>query len=174
MPRSSTLNKMQDFLLLEEKELQVDTVAVKKTEKVPGESVATTVELDYVSGKWNKEESELTLDEISLTASSGKLVAIIGPVGSGKSSIIQAVLGEFPISQGSVNINGTISYSPQEAWVFSGTVRQNILFGMEFDEKRYWRVIEACALKHDFAQWEYGDRTLVGERGVSLSGNSYI
>ena len=69
-------------------------------------------------------------------------VAIIGPVGSGKSSIIQAVLGEFPSSQGSVTISGAISYSPQEAWVFSGTVRQNILFGMEFDQKRYWKVIE--------------------------------
>ena len=152
----------------------MDTVAVKKIEKVPGKSVANTVELDCVSGKWNKEETELTLDKMSLTAYSGKLVAIIGPVGSGKSSIIQAVLGEFPSSQGSVNISGAISYSPQEAWVFSGTVRQNILFGMEFDEKRYWRVIEACALKHDFAQWEYVDRTLVGERGVSLSGTLHF
>ena len=146
---------------------------VTKTEKVPVTSGTNTVELECVSGKWNKEETELTLDTMSLTASSGKLVAIIGPVGSGKSSIIQAVLGEFPSSQGSVTIRGAISYSPQEAWVFSGTVRQNILFGIEFDEERYWRVIEACALKDDFAQWEFGDRTLVGERGVSLSGNAY-
>ena len=56
--------------------------------------------------------------------------------------------------------------------MFSGTVRQNILFGMEFEEERYWNVIKACALKHDLAQWEFGDRTLVGERGVSLSGNA--
>ena len=148
----------------------MDTVAVKKTERVSGKDEDNTVVLDQVSGKWNKEETELTLDSMSLTASTGRLVAIIGPVGSGKSSIIQAVLGEFPSSKGSVSISGAISYSPQEAWVFSGTVRQNILFGKEFDQKRYWKVIEACALKHDLTQWEFGDRTLVGERGVSLSG----
>ena len=160
--------------MLQERDLQGDTVAVTKTDKVPGESVTNTVELESVSGKWNKEETELTLDNMSLTAARGKLVAVIGPVGSGKSSIIQAVLGEFPSSQGSVAITGAISYSPQEAWVFSGTVRQNILFGMEFDQKRYWKVIEACALKHDLTQWEYGDRTLVGERGVSLSGKAHF
>ena len=115
---------------------------LKKTEKFSVKSGTNTVKIESVSGKWNKEETELTLDMMSLTASSGKLVAIIGQVGSGKSSIIQAVLGEFPSSQGSVTIRGAISYSSQEAWVFSGTVRQNILFGMEFDQKRYWKVIE--------------------------------
>ena len=96
----------------------MDTVAVKKTERVSGKDEDNTVVLDQVSGKWNKEETELTLDSMSLTASTGRLVAIIGPVGSGKSSIIQAVLGEFPSSKGSVSISGAISYSPQEAWVF--------------------------------------------------------
>ena len=61
-------------MLLQERDLQVDTVAVKKTEKVPGKSVTNTVELASVSGKWNKEETELTLDTMSLTAASGKLV----------------------------------------------------------------------------------------------------
>ena len=131
---------------------------------------SSTVVLEEVSGKWNSEETELSLDNVSLTSSPGKLVAIIGPVGSGKSSIIQAVLGEFPSSRGNISVSGKISYSPQESWVFSGSVRQNIIFGMDFDEARYWQVVEACALKHDFSQWEFGDRTLVGERGVSLSG----
>ena len=126
--------------------------------------------LENISGKWNQEEDELTLDNLCLEAKSGKLLAIIGTVGAGKSSIIQAILGEFPCSRGKISVNGKISYSPQEAWVFSGSIRQNILFGMDFDENRYWKVIEACALKHDLHQWEFGDRTLVGERGVSLSG----
>ena len=57
-----------------------------------------------------------------------------------------------------------------QAWVFGGSVRANILFGEKFEENRYWEVVEACALSHDFADWEHGDATLVGERGVVLSG----
>ena len=91
-------------------------------------------------------------------------------MGAGKSSVLQAVLGEFPCSEGKICLAGKISYSPQESWVFSGSVRQNILFGSPFCQERYRAVISACALEHDLAQWEHGDRTLVGERGVSLSG----
>ena len=84
--------------------------------------------------------------------------------------MLQAVLGEFPCSEGKICLAGKISYSPQESWVFSGSVRQNVLFGSPFCQERYRAVISACALEHDLAQWEHGDRTLVGERGVSLSG----
>ena len=129
-----------------------------------------TMVLENVTGKWNSNETELTLNNISLTCKSGNLLAIIGSVGSGKSSIIQAILGEFPTSSGKIEVKGKLSYSPQEAWVFSGSVRQNILFGLEFDKERYWKVIDACSLKHDLDNWEFGDKTLVGERGVSLSG----
>ena len=83
---------------------------------------------------------------------------------------LQAILREFPSSSGMVSVRGSLSYSPQEAWVFGGSVRSNILFGEQFEEKRYWEVVEACALSHDFDQWENGDATLVGERGVALSG----
>ena len=82
----------------------------------------------------------------------------------------QAILRELPTSNGTVSVRGSLSYSPQEAWVFGGSVRANILFGEQFEEKRYWEVVEACALSHDFDQWEHGDATLVGERGVALSG----
>ena len=83
---------------------------------------------------------------------------------------MQAILRELPTSNGTVSVRGSLSYSPQEAWVFGGSVRANILFGEQFEEKRYWEVVEACALSHDFDQWEHGDATLVGERGVALSG----
>ena len=76
----------------------------------------------------------------------------------------------MPTSDGTVAVRGSLSYSPQEAWVFGGSVRANILFGEQFEEKRYWEVVEACALAHDFSQWEHRDATLVGERGVALSG----
>ena len=152
--------------MLQERDSQADIVQVEKMDKKGEKGVV----FDSVSGKWNSDETEMTLDNVTVSATTGKLVAIIGSVGAGKSSIIQAILGEFPTSKGKISINGKISYSSQEAWVFSGSVKDNILFGAEFDKNRYWKVIEACALSHDLTQWEFGDRTLVGERGVSLSG----
>ena len=80
------------------------------------------------------------------------------------------LLGEIPCHEGSIKINGTLSYAAQESWIFSGTLRQNVLFGETFDAERYWNVLKVCALQQDIQKFEYGDLTLVGERGVSLSG----
>jgi len=161
-----SVKRIQDFLLMEEREEQEgerDTFA-------HDDANADTVTMEKVTGKWKKDENEDTLTNIDLNTKPGQLIAIIGPVGSGKSSIIQAILGELPTSSGKISVSGNLSYAPQEAWVFSGSVRQNILFGRPFQEEHYWKVIEACALKHDMEQWEFGDKTLVGERGVALSG----
>ena len=165
-----SIKRIQDFLMLQERDKQLDTVLVNKTEMKEEDKDVETVNMENVSGKWNSEETELTLNDVNVSCRTGNLLAVIGSVGSGKSSIIQAILGEFPSTKGKINVRGKLSYSPQEAWVFSGSIRQNILFGLEFDKGRYWKVIEACALKHDLDNWEFGDRTLVGERGVSLSG----
>ena len=78
--------------------------------------------------------------------------------------------GEMPISKGNIKINGTISYAAQEPWIFSGTLRMNVLFGYPFDAQRYWNVLNVCALNQDIQNFDYGDQTLVGERGVILSG----
>lgn len=95
---------------------------------------------------------------------------IIGPVGSGKSSLLMAMLKELPLESGSIQIDGQISYSSQEAWTFVATVRENILFGSEYDPERYKDVIRVCALEKDFEQFPNGDQTIIGERGTSLSG----
>ena len=76
----------------------------------------------------------------------------------------------MPTHEGKININGTLSYASQEPWVFSGSLRQNILFGQPFDAERYWNVLNVCALTQDIQKFDYGDLALVGERGVSLSG----
>ena len=107
-------------MLLQERDAQAEVVLVKKMDRNVEDTSSSTVVLEEVSGKWNSEETELSLDNVSLTSSPGKLVAIIGPVGSGKSSIIQAILGEFPSSRGNISVSGKISYSTQESWVFSG------------------------------------------------------
>ncbi len=84
--------------------------------------------------------------------------------------MLNCLLGELPASSGRVSVVGSVSYASQEPWVFSGSIRQNVLFGLPFDEDKYGRVIEACGLAHDLDVLEHGDRSLVGEKGVVLSG----
>lgn len=111
-----------------------------------------------------------TLHNINVDFPDGKLIGIIGPVGAGKTSFLQLLLRELPLDVGSLNINGAISYASQEPFVFPGSVRQNILFGQEYKRERYDAVVKTCALIKDFEQLENGDRTIIGERGSSLSG----
>lgn len=98
------------------------------------------------------------------------LCTIIGQVGSGKSTLLNAILGEIELDHGKCHINGTISYAPQEPWLFQSSVRNNIVFVDEFDEDRYQKVVQVCALERDFQLLPQGDQTIVSERGTSLSG----
>jgi len=91
-----------------------------------------------------------------------------------QSSFLSTLIAELPIASGKCVVQGTLSYASQEAWIFSGTVRQNILFGLPFERVRYDRTIEACALATDFTQFECGDGTMVGERGITLSGGQKV
>lgn len=126
--------------------------------------------LSGVSAKWQEDKTDDTLSDISINVSSNKVLAIIGPVGSGKSSIINLLLKELPVKSGKMEVEGKISYASQEAWLFAASVKQNILFGEAYNEERYQKVVEVCALKSDFALLPYGDKTLVGEKGKALSG----
>ncbi|GKZ00646.1 hypothetical protein MPSEU_001016800 [Mayamaea pseudoterrestris] len=120
----------------------------------------------------------ITLQDISCTINSGELVAVVGPVGSGKSSFLSAILGEMePINNSKVYISrpadaalGYVSYCAQTPWVVNDTLRGNILFGREYDEERYMSVVAACALEDDLAILPAGDETEIGERGINLSG----
>jgi ATP-binding cassette, subfamily C (CFTR/MRP), member 4 len=87
-----------------------------------------------------------------------------------QTSLIHAILSELPLTSGSLAVRGRISYAAQEPWLFAGSVRQNIVFGDEFHEKRYLEVVRVCALERDLAQMPFGDETRVGDRGVTLSG----
>ncbi|CAH4030827.1 unnamed protein product [Pieris brassicae] len=133
----------------------------------PGDMI---VEVHDVSASWTGDPNFLALKNISLRIRKGKLCAIIGAVGSGKSSILQLLLKELPAATGSVSVYGNISYACQEAWLFPSSVRENILFGLPYNADKYKRVCKVCALEKDFKQFPYGDQTLVGERGVSMSG----
>ncbi|KAF8928714.1 hypothetical protein BGZ47_001460, partial [Haplosporangium gracile] len=124
------------------------------------------------TGSVNGEESETTayLDKINLKIPRGALVAVVGPVGSGKSSLLQAMIGNMTLIDGRVVRGDNISYASQMPWIQNATIRDNILFDTPFDEKRYPRVVKACSLEADLKLFPFGDETEIGERGVNLSG----
>jgi len=123
-----------------------------------------------VTAKWEDKHSQNILEDLNLEIKKGKLYAVIGMVGSGKSSLLSAILGEITLTEGQIKLNGKVSYASQETWVFGASIRQNILFGQSYERHRYQKVIKACALVRDFKQFPQGDQTIVGERGSSLSG----
>uniref|UniRef100_A0A665UHN7 Cystic fibrosis transmembrane conductance regulator n=1 Tax=Echeneis naucrates TaxID=173247 RepID=A0A665UHN7_ECHNA len=110
------------------------------------------------------------LKNISLYLEKGKMLAVAGSTGSGKSSLLMMILGELVPSEGKIRHSGRISFSPQTSWIMPGTIRDNILFGLTYDEYRYTSIIKACQLEEDFALLPEKDKTLVMEGGVTLSG----
>uniref|UniRef100_A0AAR2KRQ3 ATP-binding cassette, sub-family C (CFTR/MRP), member 2 n=1 Tax=Pygocentrus nattereri TaxID=42514 RepID=A0AAR2KRQ3_PYGNA len=110
------------------------------------------------------------LKNVSLDINPGSLVAVVGAVGSGKSSLISALLGEMHNLSGSVNIKGSVAYVPQQAWIQNATLKDNILFGSDLDELRFQRVLEACALEQDLELLPAGIQAEIGEKGINLSG----
>uniref|UniRef100_A0AAX7U9R2 ATP-binding cassette, sub-family C (CFTR/MRP), member 12 n=1 Tax=Astatotilapia calliptera TaxID=8154 RepID=A0AAX7U9R2_ASTCA len=111
-----------------------------------------------------------TLRNISFTLPKGKLLGVCGNVGSGKTSLICSILEQMYLLQGSITADGTFAYVCQQAWIFHGTVRENILMGEPFDQARYDRVVDVCSLRADLSILQYGDQAEIGERGLNLSG----
>ncbi|KAJ7392174.1 hypothetical protein OS493_013546 [Desmophyllum pertusum] len=126
--------------------------------------------LENVSCFCSQTSEHPALQNVSLSATNGQLVGITGPVGSGKSSLLMSMLRELPKSSGKISCIGKIAFVSQTPWVYSGTVRENIVFGRQFDEQRYNKVIEVCDLEKDIARFAKRDLTKIGQRGVILSG----
>ncbi|KAK7450079.1 hypothetical protein BaRGS_00039980 [Batillaria attramentaria] len=119
---------------------------------------------------WDNTMPKPTLQNISLAIPQGKLVAVVGPVGCGKSSLLAAMLGEMEKLKGKVTTKDGIAFVPQEAWIQNLTLRDNITFGKPFSRRRYDQVVQACALESDFKILVGGDMTEIGEKGINLSG----
>ncbi|XP_046390511.1 ATP-binding cassette sub-family C member 5-like [Ischnura elegans] len=111
-----------------------------------------------------------TLQGINFSLKKGKLVAVCGGVGSGKSSLLSAVMGDMLVVSGRVEVNGSIAVVSQQAWIFNDTVQENILFGLPLDHDRYKNVLDVCCLNRDLKLLPNGDMTEIGERGTNLSG----
>uniref|UniRef100_A0A671S0N1 Multidrug resistance-associated protein 1 n=1 Tax=Sinocyclocheilus anshuiensis TaxID=1608454 RepID=A0A671S0N1_9TELE len=118
---------------------------------------------------WSKGDSP-TLKRINVRIPEGAFVAVVGHVGSGKSSLLSALLGEMQKQEGSVSIKGSVAYVPQQAWIQNATLKDNILFGRDGKDSWYQKVVEACALLPDLEILPGGDSTEIGEKGVNLSG----
>lgn len=119
---------------------------------------------------WDKKQEEPCLKAISFALESGELLTVVGPVGSGKSSLLLATLKEIHVLSDHWLVQGKISYASQEPWLFNSSVRENILFGKPFEPKKYREVMAVTTLDRDMKILHYGDMTLVGERGINLSG----
>ncbi|KAF9573820.1 Multidrug resistance-associated protein 1 [Mortierella alpina] len=115
-------------------------------------------------------EFKPTLQNINFSVANKSLIAIVGRIGQGKSSLLSAIIGEMYKCSGLVQVSGKLAYIPQHAWIINATLRDNIVFGAEYDEVRYKQVIFACGLEPDIAMLTEGDLTGIGERGINLSG----
>ncbi|XP_015722690.1 canalicular multispecific organic anion transporter 1 isoform X2 [Coturnix japonica] len=134
-------------------------------DSIPG----SAVRFSEATFTWEQDGNPVIRD-VTLDIKPGSLVAVVGAVGSGKSSLISAMLGEMENIKGHINIQGSLAYVPQQAWIQNATLRDNILFGSELDEARYQKVIKACALLPDLELLPAGDQTEIGEKGINLSG----
>ena len=125
------------------------------------------------SQKGTKDQKIYALKNINFTVKEGEFVCIIGEVGSGKSSLIQALLNnmiQINKEESNIIVNGSISYVPQEAWIQNDTLRNNILFYLPFEAHRYQHILEICELQPDLEALIGGDMTEIGEKGINLSG----
>ncbi|VAI70575.1 unnamed protein product [Triticum turgidum subsp. durum] len=128
------------------------------------------IAMNSCSFSWDENPLKPTLKNINLAVKVGEKVAICGEVGSGKSTLLAAVLGEVPKTEGTIQVCGKIAYISQNAWIQTGTVQDNILFGSPMDRERYHNTLVRCSLVKDLEMLPYGDCTQIGERGVNLSG----
>nr|CAB3496287.1 unnamed protein product [Digitaria exilis] len=158
-----SLDRIASFLCLEE--LPNDAV-----QRLPSGSSDFAININNGCFSWEASPEVPTLKDLNIKVRPGMRVAVCGTVGSGKSSLLSCILGEIPKLSGEVQISGTTAYVTQSAWIQSGKIQENILFGKEMNKEEYDRVLESCSLKKDLEILPFGDQTVIGERGINLSG----
>ncbi|KAG8177687.1 hypothetical protein JTE90_018994, partial [Oedothorax gibbosus] len=159
-----SLGRLRKFFTAENKD---DSLIGKN----PGKDEVLTVE--KASFSWSA-DGPCALKDISLNVSEGKLIAVIGAVGSGKSSLLSAILGEMCKKSGSVDVKGSIAYVPQQPWILNRTLKRNILLERYMHEDKYNQIVELCCLKPDLEILPGQDETEIGEKGVNLSGGQKL
>uniref|UniRef100_A0A8C2KX24 Cystic fibrosis transmembrane conductance regulator n=1 Tax=Cyprinus carpio TaxID=7962 RepID=A0A8C2KX24_CYPCA len=179
--------KIEEFLSKEEYKLMEYDLSITELElkdvtaswdEGPGELLERIKQENKANGHHNGDAGLFftnlyvtpVLKDISLNLKKGEMLAVNGSMGSGKSSLLMTILGELVPSSGKIRHSGRISYSSQTAWIMPGTIRDNILFGLTYDEYRYKSVVKACQLEEDLAALPEKDKTPMAEGGLNLSG----
>lgn len=181
MQSKASLDRVDDFL----NEPETSKYEQLKAPQSPDDPTAGFKKASF---SWNPtSENDFKLRDVSIDFHIGKLNVVIGPTGSGKTSLLLALLGEMHLTEGSVFLPGfiprhelvidqqtgltdSVAYCSQSPWLLNDTIRNNILFSLPFNQERYTKVIEACGLKRDLEILAAGDSTEIGEKGITLSG----
>ncbi|XVF25110.1 hypothetical protein REPUB_Repub13aG0185700 [Reevesia pubescens] len=158
-----SFDRINNFLL--EDELKFDEVR-----RIPMQNSDRSVKVQAGNFSWDPEITTPTLINVDLEIKRGQKIAVCGPVGAGKSSILYAILGEIPKLSGTVHVSGSIAYVSQTSWIQSGSILDNILYGKPMDADKYDKAIKACALDKDINSFDHGDLTEIGQRGINMSG----
>mmetsp|Transcript_6430 Transcript_6430/g.9093 ORF Transcript_6430/g.9093 Transcript_6430/m.9093 type:complete len:1412 (+) Transcript_6430:44-4279(+) len=149
----------------------LDGSSHSSTKNASGEADLTSTDDDESLSSQSQNFPKAVLKDINLRVAPGELCAVIGRVGSGKSTLCSAILNETILADGgNVSIDGSIAYAAQSPWILNASLRENILFGLPMDEDKYNEVLSICQLSHDLLMLEDGDMTEIGERGINLSG----
>jgi len=165
-------DKMQNAIEIEHASFTWERLPTEKNEDKPGKKGAAAAAA--LKEKEKVEESvpvePFKLHDVTLEVGRNELLAVIGTVGCGKSSLLSALAGDMRVTEGKVRMGTSRSFCPQYAWIQNASVRNNILFGRDYEETWYNQVIDACALAPDFEVLPNGDLTEIGERGITVSG----
>jgi len=134
-----------------------------------GENVENIgISMTNISASWRTQGRDI-LHDITMNVENNELVIIVGRVGSGKTSLLMAIQDEVLLT-GKKSVRGKIAYVPQIPWIFTGTVRDNITFGKPYENDKFQRVLDVCSLQQDIQQFPKGDQSMIGQRGIMLSG----
>ena len=136
----------------------------------PSTNNDSAIKVENASFAWEKDAEKPTLSNVNLDIKKGSMVAVVGTVGSGKTSLVSSLLGELEKTKGNVQVSGKVAYVAQQAWIQNATLKYNILFGKAEDEDKYKKVLKDCALEPDLKILPAGDNTEIGEKGINLSG----
>ncbi|MQL75000.1 hypothetical protein Taro_007349 [Colocasia esculenta] len=158
-----SLDRLDRFLL-------EDEIKAEDVQRSPVHSSDVRVRISKGFFRWDPNMASPTLSGLNLQVFRGQKIAVCGHVGAGKSSLLHAILGEIPRVSGTVEIFGSVAYVSQIAWIQSGTIRDNILYGKAMEKSRYEMAIRSCALDKDIDNFDHGDLTEIGQRGLNMSG----
>ena len=167
-----SVHRVRKFLLHDEKDpnnVIRDPSALRESPFIDRfDNALPALYVDHGTFAWKP--GEPVLHDVTFQVMPSSCTAVVGRVGSGKSSLVSALHGDMVRMSGRVVMPGSVAYVPQQAWVRNATLRDNILFGKPYEEAKYNRVLFACALLDDLQQLPGGDQTEIGEKGINLSG----